>query len=78
MLRWDLQIDTRKSFTLFEACPEPRCRDPHSVPPPQFPRSGPCPKCNDLHGRTTTFTSLEGLRAYVNDPSPPWPGSSLK
>ena len=64
-----IDVDLTKAFTLYEACPKLRCRDPQRASAPQFPPPT-CPKCNGARGRTTAFASLVDLAKYVAEPHP--------
>jgi hypothetical protein len=66
-----IDVDRRKSFTLFEACPEARCRDPLGAPAPDLHPLGPRPKCGGERGWVKTFNSLAELQRYAADP-PSW------
>ena len=63
-------IDTRRSFTLYEACPEARCRDSQNGPI-SSPPALECPRCAGARGRQRAFDSLDELRSYVATP-PSW------
>lgn len=61
-----VHIDTRRPFTLVEACPEPGCRDPEGRPQPNFSLpSGSCPKCKGARERHNAFESMEELQHYL-------------
>jgi hypothetical protein len=58
MLPLLVNIDTEKPFTLFEACPEPRCHDARGAP-------FACPRCSGKRGREQAFDTVEDLREYL-------------
>jgi len=62
-----INVDSAKAFTLYEACPEARCRDTLNAPaswcpPPQ------CTKCKGTGGRVTPFASAADLAQYAANP----------
>src|ERR1700733_2166649 len=70
MLPLLVNIDTGKLFTLFEACPEPRC---HGAGGASFV----CPRCGGKRGREQAFDTVEDLREYLrmlpHDVHSSWP-----
>jgi hypothetical protein len=57
-------VNPKNAFTLFEACPEARCRDSQGAPALDF-APPTCPKCGGERGRVTMFGSLAELREYA-------------
>jgi hypothetical protein len=63
-----IDVDSTKAFTLYEACPEARCRDPLHAPASQFPPPT-CPRCGGAGGRVMPFASPADLERYAANPA---------
>jgi hypothetical protein len=64
-----IDLDSTKAFTLYEACPEARCRDSLGAPTSQFPPLTTCRKCKGEGGRQRPFGSLADLQRYLEKPT---------